>query len=121
LEIDPGVYLYFQGPCSKVPGTSSSVQFEVPWQFGTMSLKQAAGHSNILGNNDLDINQLFLMPSNSESRHVLESTRPRMYNGFYCDGYVGVFYVLRMSHSECNIKCSGIDVDVNSQAWSDRY
>lgn len=28
---------------------------EVPLQFRTMSLKQAAGHSSILGNNDLDI------------------------------------------------------------------
>lgn len=76
-----------------------------------MSLKQAAGHSNILGNNDLDISQMFLMPKNNESRHVLESIRPLIYNGFYCGGYAGAFCVLRMSHSECNIKCSGIDVD----------
>jgi hypothetical protein len=75
----------------KVPGIISSMQFEVPWQFGIRSLKQAAGHSKILGNNDLDISQTFLMPRNNESRHVLESTRPLMYNGFYGGGSAGVF------------------------------
>lgn len=90
-----------------------------------MSLKQAAGHSKILGNNDLDISQMFLMPKNNESRHLLESTRPLMYNRFYygefyCGGFAGFSSVLRMFHFECNIKCSEIEVDVNSQALS-RY
>lgn len=81
-------------------------------------MKQAAGRSNILENNDLDISQMFLMPKNNESRDVLESTRPLMFNGFYGGGYAGFSSVLRMSHSECNIRCSEIDVDVNSQASS---
>ncbi|PMD28391.1 hypothetical protein NA56DRAFT_696164 [Hyaloscypha hepaticicola] len=95
LNQEPGCIFKVHVP--KVPGILSSMQFEVPWRFGIRSLKQAAGHSKMLGNN--------------ESRHLLESTRPLMFNGVYGGRYAGFSSILRMSHSECNINCSEIDVN----------